>query len=142
MDDTTEVYQAPADIAGYGEDRVGCGPLSLFNLLGLVVGMLAVWKLTGWLGLTGPNFSPAWWLQVVLIGASGIGGALCTARMGGLAPLERAVLWVNFHLERLTGGSTITPHAPGASAQRTRGALVIERDGQVLSAPYQEHSHE
>ncbi|HEU4323120.1 MAG TPA: hypothetical protein VFS21_08200 [Roseiflexaceae bacterium] len=134
--DTHEPYEVPADIGGYGQDRVGCGPLTLVNAIALVVAVLAAWQITGALGLTGPNFSPLWWAQGALILVSGACGVLVTIRLAGMSLLSRAHLWISFQIEQLLGQQQVTPHAPGAGRTRHAGALAIERDGRVVSAPY------
>lgn len=137
-------YEAPANVGDWAEDRVGCGPLTVANVVGLVLCALGAWKLTEVLGVSGPNGSALWWAQGGAIAGAALLGALLTTRLAGLAPVERLLWWALFQARRLSGRTRLTPHGPGTARQRAGGALPLERGGRLVSAPYQQeqtHGH-
>lgn len=108
------------------------GPFTLVNigaagLLGFLASMF-----TNAIGLTGPNLSPLWWVQIVIIGGGALLGIMLTRRLDGLSLLDRLLLRGNCWMRRMTGDDMDGPDSAitTSGAHRAGGAVAIYRDGQ------------
>src|SRR5215467_4908065 len=122
------MYIQEEGLGSIGQDRV-ISVLTMENLGGGFVGGVAMRYLgilllgEGW-----PLFSVPSLVQSAAILVGLAIGILMTVKWSGQSVLDSALLVVGFHMRKLTGETTIHPHAPVSSGQR-QAATTIYRDG-------------